>query len=146
MVARLGVILLLLAVVSGSAFAERSVELSALRHVEQRWYVDGEPVPFSGTAIRRYASGVTELEVQYRNGLRHGKETAWYSSGALKHVVRYRRGEPQSLGSSWHSEITATPAPVEFALCSEHPDLGDVCGEAEATEASHFESCRGKRC
>ena len=106
MINKSGVIpLLLMVFFVGPAFAERSVELSVLQQVEQRWHVAGESEPFSGTATRRYADGVIESEIQYRNGQRHGKETGWYPSGELKHVVRYKKGEPRSLGSSWHSDV-----------------------------------------
>ena len=102
--------------------------------------------PFSGTATSHYADGVIESKIQYRNGQRHGKETGWYPSGELKHVVRYKKGEPQSLGSSWHSEAKPEPEPLSFALCSEHPELNSVCGEADTSDVSHFESCADKSC
>jgi hypothetical protein len=141
-----GVITLLLVLLIGSAAAERSVELSVLQLVEGRWIVAGEPEPFTGTALDSYADGAVKAEIQYRNGLRHGKDIGWYPNGELKHVVRYKKGEPQSRGSSWHSQTKTAPEPLDFALCSEHPELNSVCGEADTNDASHFESCANKRC
>ena len=146
MVINSGVITLLLVCLIGSASAERSVEQTVLQLVEGRWFVEGELEPFSGIALGRYADGVAKVEIQYRNGVRHGKETGWYPSGELKHVVRYKRGELQSLGSSWHSEAKPEPASLNFALCSEHPELNSVCGEADTSDVSHFESCTDKSC
>ena len=147
MVNKSGVIpLLLLVFFIGSAFAERSVELSVLQWVEGRWFVEGEPEPFSGTALSKYADGAAKAEIQYRNGVRHGKETGWHPNGELKHVVRYKKGEPQNLGSSWYGKAKAAPESLDFALCSEHPELNSVCGEADTSDVSHFESCADKSC
>ena len=129
-----------------SAFAERSVELASLQKTNDRWFVAGETEPFSGTAMSHYDDGSAKAKIQYRDGLRHGKDTSWYPNGELRYVVRYKKGEIQSLGSTWYSKEKPKPAVRDFALCSEHPELISVCGEPDTDEVSSFEFCQDKRC
>ena len=136
----------LLLVFTAPLFAGRSVDLDSLQKIEELWYVSGETEPFSGTATSRYEDGVLKSEIQYRDGLRHGKDKAWYPGGELKYVVRYKKGEIQSLGSTWYSREKPAPAPPAFVLCSEHPELGTVCGEADTEEPSRFEFCPKNSC
>lgn len=130
----------------GASFGSASVALSDLTQLGKQWYLRGESQPFTGIATSYYEGGEKKAEIQFRDGLRHGKETGWYPNGKLRHIVRYRKGEPQGLGSSWFSQAQAKPEPLSFVLCSEHPELVSVCGEADQTEPSRFEFCGEGRC
>ena len=52
-------------------------------------------LPFSGTRVKM--NGGTKKVIQFKNGLRHGKEFHYYPSGKLKKDLTYEEGKVQGI-------------------------------------------------
>lgn len=49
-----------------------------------------------------YPSGTKRLDVNYRNGIKHGKTTSYFKNGEVKYSGRYTDGKPDSIWN-WYS-------------------------------------------
>ncbi|MCF7980786.1 MAG: hypothetical protein K9K86_02305 [Pseudomonadales bacterium] len=109
----------ILLLTSQTALAEVEVNVAQLTLVDGVRYLKDVKEPFTGVAVDYYSNGQKRLQVDYRHGIKQGKEIAWYQDGQLKYVVRYHRGEPQALGSSWYAKNRGEKRPQEFLRCED---------------------------
>lgn len=105
-------------------------------------YVKGSEnrVPFNGMMVSYFENGQKESQITYRDGLRHGKDAAWYPGGQLRHVVRYKVGIIQSDGSSWYARNGGKKSLNTFMSCSKLDGIEVICGKAEEGPSAYFES------
>jgi antitoxin component YwqK of YwqJK toxin-antitoxin module len=102
-------------------------------------YVAEQVQPFTGNAVSYFANGMQKLQASFRNGLKHGKEIAWYEDGQLRYVVRYLNGEPQSVGSAWYARSSQADVAVsELHFCDEEDTRIGFC-DSEIQESSRIE-------
>jgi len=101
-------------------------------------YLAGQDEPFTGNAVSYFSDGMQKLQVSFVDGLKHGKEVAWYDDGQLRYVVRYRYGEPQSVGSAWYARISQTKMVVSaLSYCGED-DMNTGFCDPGLQESSHM--------
>ena len=96
---------------------EKVMDLDQLEVRNHLRYVAEQTQPFSGNAVSYFIDGMQKLQVSFKDGLKHGKEIAWYEDGQLRYVVRYLNGEPQSVGSTWYartSQLNVAAATLRF--------------------------------
>ncbi len=139
-------LLLILAPLLGHAMQEVAPsELVVIDHVT---YVKGSDnrIPFSGIMVSYFENGQKKNQITYRDGLRHGKDTAWYPNGQLKHVVRYKAGLIQSHRSSWYARNGEKKSLDPFMSCIEPDAIEAICGKAEDGPTARFERCPNGLC
>lgn len=134
-----------LLIISLQSFALEQVNLNHLESREGLRFLSDSSTPFTGYGVSYFENGQMQLQVRFRDGVRHGKETAWHENGELKHIVRYKNGQPQSRGSSWYSSKKSESAKEGFVFCDGREDLKAICGEP-AQKASHIEICGEQNC
>ena len=117
----------LLLVIASGALAVVEVKLDQLRLVGGIRISTESGEPFSGMAVDYYTNGQKRLQIDFRRGIKQGKEVAWYKDGQLKHIVRYHRGEPQALGSSWYTKQSNKKMPQGFLRCDEIQTIESDC-------------------
>lgn len=109
---------------STSLHAEEDVmELDQLEVRSDLRYAAGQTQPFTGNAVGYFTDGMQKLQVSFNNGLKHGKEVAWYEDGQLRYVVRYLKGEPQSVGSTWYARTSQAQVAVSALRFCDEDDM-----------------------
>ncbi len=134
-------ILILVAIfIADYAFSQnKEVALESLKIREGIHYIANKTIPFSGTAITKYATGNLSLKSTFRNGIQHGLETSWYPSGQLKHEIIYISGRPQTLNSKWYEDKPKKQN--RFILCNESEALSGFCDKKNKDQPSTFKLC-----
>lgn len=126
------------------SFALEQVNLAQLETREGLRFLHDSSAPFTGYGVSYFENGQKQLQIRFRDGIRHGKETAWFENGELRHVVRYKNGQPQTPGSTWYVR-EKKPVSEKFVFCDGREDLEAVCGKADQ-KPSHMEICGQKDC
>ena len=99
---------------------EKVMDMDLLEVKAELRYLPGQTQPFTGNAVSYFADGMQKLQASFRNGIKHGKEIAWYENGQLRYVVRYLNGEPQSVGSAWYARSSQANVVVSaLRFCNE---------------------------
>jgi len=107
---------------------EKVMDLDQLEVKAELRYVPGQPQPFTGSAVSYFADGMQKLQASFRDGIKHGKEIAWYEDGQLRYVVRYLNGEPQSVGSTWYARTSQVNVAVSaLRYCGEDVMTSGFC-------------------
>jgi|GEM_PF-1453766 len=123
---------LFLVFTSSGALAVVEVKLDQLKLVDGVRLSTESGEPFSGIVVDYYSNGQKRLQIDFRRGIKQGKEIAWYKNGQLKHVVRYHRGEPQALGSSWYAKQNSKKTPQGYLRCDAIQAIESDCNGGAA--------------
>jgi len=80
-----------------------------------------------------------KLQASFSDGLKHGKETAWYENGQLRYVVRYLNGKPQAVGSAWYARTSQTNVAVSVLRYCGEDDMNSGFCDPGLQESSRIE-------
>lgn len=133
-------LILLLIFVSNAHASRVEVTLDQLKSVNGVRYIEESGNPFSGRAVDYYDTGGKRLQVEFRNGVKHGKETAWYEDGQIKYMVRYNQGKPQGMGSSWHSSQGVERPPKKFVDCGDRTLVETECANGDSERCADLKA------
>lgn len=125
----------------GLAGAQPAVALNQLVEEAGAWRLAGATSDFTGVAVAYHANGQKRVQINFREGLKHGREEAWYEDGRLQYSVRYVQGKPQSYGSSWYGQEAETVAAAPVLNCADLPRLQQECAAEKTNEAGVMQAC-----
>ena len=63
------------------------------RHGDSRTYLEGEDMPFSGTAYAHFNDGSLWKKTNFEDGLHHGEQTLWHINGNIALKEGYYNGK-----------------------------------------------------
>jgi len=118
---------------------EKVMDLDQLEVKAELRYLPGQAQPFTGNAVSYFADGMQKLQASFRDGLKHGKEIAWYEDGQLRYVVRYLNGEPQSVGSAWYARTSQANVAVSALRYCGEDDMSSAFCDSGLQESSRIE-------
>lgn len=131
----------------GVCCAFQEISSDQLVFVEGIGYLKDEQqkTPFTGFVVSYFDNGLKRNQTGYRNGLRHGKDIAWYPDGELKYIARYKSGQLRSQGSRWYAKNNQRLLDTPVMSCFSRHAIEAICGDDgdEQVEALAFMSCHG---
>lgn len=118
---------------------DKVMDMDRLEVKNELRYMPEQAHPFTGNAVSYFANGMQKLQASFRNGLKHGKEIAWYEDGQLRYVVRYLNGEPQSVGSAWYARSSQADVAVSTLQFCDEDDMRIGFCDSGVQESSRIE-------
>src|SRR5262245_24467139 len=80
------------------------VHRSQLELRENRWYVVGQNVPYTGLVLETYEAGTLKSRSTISNGLLEGLSEGWYTNGQRQVAEQFRAGVSHGRRTKWHRD------------------------------------------
>ena len=82
-------------------FFPKEVDISKMEERNGIVYVIGEDKPFTGKFIEKYNDGQIKIEINYKNGTKHGKEKNYHPNGKIFKEQEWKDGNLNGKIKSW---------------------------------------------
>ena len=84
--------LIKLVIILLTMFFPKKVDISKMEERNGIVYVIGEDKPFTGKFVEKYNNGLIEMETNYKNGIKHGKEKNYHPNGKIFKEQEWKNG------------------------------------------------------
>ena len=71
-------------------------------HDNKKIYLQGQDKPFTGLALKRYASGKPEFQMEYKDGVQHGNTQVWWENGNPHTLQIFDNGKSHGKTTFWY--------------------------------------------